>query len=316
MKEKLVVIVGPTAVGKTKTSIELAKAIDGEIISGDSMQIYRGLDIGTAKITEEEKEGIPHYLIDIKDPTESFSVAEFQKLARERITEINQRGKVPILVGGTGLYVRAVTHHYEFSEASRNSEMRDKLQRKSEVEGSDALHAELHKVDPERAKEIHPNNVQRVIRALEIYYTTGNVPSAEQGKNVGDEESLYQLALVGLTMNREHLYKRINERVDLMVQQGVINEARMLFEQDITNSLAAKAIGYKEFFPYLSGESTLEEAITLLKRDSRRYAKRQYTWFKNQMDVEWFSMDEDPFHKKFQEIQHFVEGKLEISENV
>lgn len=316
MKEKLVVIVGPTAVGKTKTSIELAKAIDGEIISGDSMQIYRGLDIGTAKITEEEKEGIPHYLIDIKDPTESFSVAEFQKLARERITEINQRGKVPILVGGTGLYVRAVTHHYEFSEASRNSEMRDKLQRKSEVEGSDALHAELHKVDPQRAKEIHPNNVQRVIRALEIYYTTGNVPSAEQGKNVGDEESLYQLALVGLTMNREHLYKRINERVDLMVQQGVINEARMLFEQDITNSLAAKAIGYKEFFPYLSGESTLEEAITLLKRDSRRYAKRQYTWFRNQMDVEWFSMEEDPFHKKFQEIQHFVEGKLEISENV
>ncbi|MGA4720170.1 tRNA (adenosine(37)-N6)-dimethylallyltransferase MiaA [Fictibacillus nanhaiensis] len=316
MKEKLVVIVGPTAVGKTKTSIELAKAIDGEIISGDSMQIYRGLDIGTAKITEEEKEGIPHYLIDIKDPTESFSVAEFQKLARERITEINQRGKVPILVGGTGLYVRAVTHHYEFSEASRNSEMRDKLQRKSEVEGSDALHAELHKVDPQRAKEIHPNNVQRVIRALEIYYTTGNVPSAEQGKNMGDEESLYQLALVGLTMNREHLYKRINERVDLMVQQGVINEARMLFEQDITNSLAAKAIGYKEFFPYLSGESTLEEAITLLKRDSRRYAKRQYTWFRNQMDVEWFSMEEDPFHKKFQEIQHFVEGKLEISENV
>lgn len=316
MKEKLIVIVGPTAVGKTKTSIELAKAIDGEIISGDSMQIYRGLDIGTAKISEEEKEGIPHYLIDIKDPTESFSVAEFQKLARERISDINQRGKVPILVGGTGLYVRAVTHHYEFSEVSQNSEMRDELQRKSEIEGSEALHAELVKVDSKRAKEIHPNNVQRVIRALEIFYTTGNVPSAEQGKNVGDEESLYQLALVGLTMNRERLYERINERVDLMVQQGVINEARMLFEQDITNSLAAKAIGYKEFFPYLSGESTLEEAITLLKRDSRRYAKRQYTWFRNQMDVEWFSMDEDPFHKKFQEIQHFVEGKLEISENV
>ncbi|WP_137789598.1 tRNA (adenosine(37)-N6)-dimethylallyltransferase MiaA [Bacillus sp. E(2018)] len=316
MKEKLVVIVGPTAVGKTKTSIELAKAIDGEIISGDSMQIYRGLDIGTAKITEEEKEGIPHYLIDIKDPTESFSVAEFQKLARERLSEINQRGKVPIIVGGTGLYVRAVTHHYEFSEASRNNQLREKLQRKSEIEGSDALHAELLKVDPQRAEEIHPNNVQRVIRALEIYYSTGNAPSLEQGKNGSNEESLYQLALIGLTMERELLYKRINERVDLMVQHGVLDEARMLFEQDITNSLAAKAIGYKEFFPYLSGESTLEEAITLLKRDSRRYAKRQYTWFRNQMDVEWFNMDKDPFHKKFQEIQYFVEGKLEISENV
>ncbi|MBH0155968.1 tRNA (adenosine(37)-N6)-dimethylallyltransferase MiaA [Fictibacillus sp. 5RED26] len=316
MKDKLVVIVGPTAVGKTRTSIELAKAIDGEIISGDSMQIYRGLDIGTAKITEEEKEGIPHYLIDIKDPKEAFSVAEFQKLARERISDINRRGKIPIIVGGTGLYVRAVTHHYEFSDANRNNEMRNELQKKAEIEGPEALHAELLEVDPERAKEIHPNNVQRVIRALEIYYTTGNAPSIEQGKKKSDEESLYQLALVGLTMDREHLYKRINERVDLMVQQGVLNEAKMLFEQDITNSLAAKAIGYKEFFPYLSGESTLEEAITLLKRDSRRYAKRQFTWFRNQMDVEWFSMDEDPFHKKFQEIQHFVEGKLEISENV
>ncbi|MED1865632.1 tRNA (adenosine(37)-N6)-dimethylallyltransferase MiaA [Fictibacillus nanhaiensis] len=315
MKEKLVVIIGPTAVGKTKTSIELAKRLDGEIISGDSMQIYRGLDIGTAKITEEEKEGIPHYLIDIKDPKEAFSVAEFQKLARERISEINQRGKVPIIVGGTGLYVRAVTHHYEFSEANRNNEMRDELQKKAEIEGSEVLHAELLKVDPKRAKEIHPNNVQRVIRALEIYYTTGNAPSAEQGKK-SEEESLYQLALVGLTMDRERLYKRINDRVDLMVQQGVLNEAKMLFEQNITNSLAAKAIGYKEFFPYFSGESTLEEAITLLKRDSRRYAKRQFTWFHNQMDVEWFRMDEDPFHKKFQEIQHFVEGKLEISENV
>ncbi|MFG6495293.1 tRNA (adenosine(37)-N6)-dimethylallyltransferase MiaA [Fictibacillus sp. UD] len=316
MKEKLVVIVGPTAVGKTKTSIELAKAINGEIISGDSMQVYKGLDIGTAKITEEEKEGIPHYLIDIKDPSEPFSVAEFQVLARERISEINKRGKIPIIVGGTGLYIRAVTHHYEFSEATKNIEVRNQLQKKADTEGRDALYAELLKIDPERAKEIHPNNVQRVIRALEIFYETGNAPSTQQGNRKNEYESLYQLALVGLTMDRERLYERIDERVDLMVQQGVIEEAKMLFQQDITNSLAAKAIGYKEFFPYLSGESTLEESITLLKRDSRRYAKRQFTWFRNQMDVEWFSMDEASFHKKFTEIRHFVEGKLKISENV
>ena len=316
MKEKLVVIVGPTAVGKTKTSIELAKAINGEIISGDSMQVYKGLDIGTAKVTADEKEGIPHYLIDIKDPIEPFSAAEFQQLARERITEINQRGKVPIIVGGTGLYIRAVTHHYQFSEAANNSEIRNQLQRKAEIEGADSLHEELKRVDPVRAQEIHPNNVQRVIRALEIYYETGNVPSNKQKKMEQERESLYQLAIVGLTMNRELLYKRIDERVDLMVKQGVLEEAKMLYSQDITDSLAAKAIGYKEFFPYLSGESSLEDAVQLLKRNSRRYAKRQFTWFRNQMNVEWFSMDEGPFSKKFIEIRQFVEGKLEISENV
>lgn len=316
MKEKLVVIVGPTAVGKTKTSIELAKAINGEIISGDSMQVYKGLDIGTAKVTEDEKEGIPHYLIDIKDPIEPFSAAEFQQLARERITEINQRGKVPIIVGGTGLYIRAVTHHYQFSEAANNSEIRNQLQRKAEIEGADSLHDELKRVDPVRAQEIHPNNVQRVIRALEIYYETGNVPSNEQKKMEQERESLYQLAIVGLTMNRELLYERIDERVDLMVKQGVLEEAKMLYSQDITDSLAAKAIGYKEFFPYLSGESSLEDAVQLLKRNSRRYAKRQFTWFRNQMNVEWFSMDEGPFSKKFIEIRQFIEGKLKISENV
>lgn len=316
MKEKLVVIVGPTAVGKTRTSIELAKAINGEIISGDSMQVYKGLDIGTAKVTEDEKEGIPHYLIDIKEPIEPFSAAEFQQLARERITEINQRGKVPIIVGGTGLYIRAVTHHYQFSEAANNSEIRNQLQRKAEIEGADSLHDELKRVDPVRAQEIHPNNVQRVIRALEIYYETGNVPSNEQKKMEQERESLYQLAIVGLTMNRELLYERIDERVDLMVKQGVLEEAKMLYSQDITDSLAAKAIGYKEFFPYLSGESSLEDAVQLLKRNSRRYAKRQFTWFRNQMNVEWFSMDEGPFSKKFIEIRQFVEGKLKISENV
>jgi tRNA dimethylallyltransferase len=316
MKEKLVVIVGPTAVGKTKTSIELAKAINGEIISGDSMQVYRGLDVGTAKITEDEKEEIPHYMIDIKDPSESFSVAEFQEKAKELISDINNRGKIPIIVGGTGLYIRSVTHHYEFSEANKNSEIRDKLQRKAEVESPEALHEELKSIDPVRADEIHPNNVHRVIRALEIFYETGNIPSDEQRNMQGRNESPYNLALIGLTMDREHLYQRINKRVDLMVQSGVIEEAKWLLKQDISNSLAAKAIGYKELFPYLLGESTFEEAVALLKRNSRRYAKRQFTWFKNQMDVEWFSMDEDSFEKKFKEIRHFVEGKLEISENV
>lgn len=316
MKEKLVVIVGPTAVGKTKTSIELAKAINGEIISGDSMQIYRGLDVGTAKITEEEKEGIPHHLIDIKHPSEPFSVAEFQKMAQKLITEINNKGKIPIIVGGTGLYIRAVTHHYEFSEAKRNSELRDRLQEKALNLGPDALHAELKSLDPVRAADIHPNNVQRVIRALEIYYETGNIPSIEQRNMKGTDEPSYNLALVGLTMDRELLYRRINERVDIMIEQGVIEEAKWLLTMDVSNSLAAKAIGYKELFPYLIGETTLEAAVALLKRNSRRYAKRQFTWFYNQMDVEWFSMDEAPFHKKFIEIRQFVEGKLDLSENV
>ncbi|RZT22855.1 tRNA (adenosine(37)-N6)-dimethylallyltransferase MiaA [Fictibacillus sp. BK138] len=316
MKEKLVVIVGPTAVGKTKTSVELAKAINGEIISGDSMQVYRGLDIGTAKITEDEMEGIPHYMIDIKDPSEPFSVAEFQEKAKELISMINNKGKIPIIVGGTGLYIRSVTHHYEFSEANKNNKIRDNLQKKAESEGPDALHSELMSIDPVRAADIHPNNVHRVIRALEIYYETGSIPSKEQ-KNMQDkEESTYNLALVGLTMEREKLYQRINARVDLMIKSGVIEEAEWLLQQDITNSLAAKAIGYKELFPYLTGEISLEESIELLKRNSRRYAKRQFTWFNNQMDVQWFSMDESSFQKKFIEIRHFVEGKLDISENV
>ncbi|MBY6036008.1 tRNA (adenosine(37)-N6)-dimethylallyltransferase MiaA [Fictibacillus nanhaiensis] len=313
MREKLVVIVGPTAVGKTKTSIELAKAINGEIISGDSMQVYQGLDIGTAKITEEEKQGIPHHLINIKHPSEPFSVAEFQTRAKELISEINQRGKIPIIVGGTGLYIRAVTHHYDFSEAKRNSELREQLQKRADDEGSEALHRELRLVDPVRAAEIHPNNVPRVIRALEIYHETGNIPSNEQKNVAGVEESDYNLALVGLTMNRERLYERINTRVDLMMEHGVLEEAKWLLTMDVEKSLAAKAIGYKELFPYLLGECTLEEAVSLLKRNSRRYAKRQFTWFYNQMDVTWFSMDEGPFQKKFKEIHHFVEGKLKIS---
>jgi tRNA dimethylallyltransferase len=316
MKEKLVVIVGPTAVGKTKTSIELAKAIDGEIISGDSMQIYSGLDIGTAKVTEEEKEGIPHHLIDIKHPSEPFSVAEFQDKAQELITRINQKGKIPIIVGGTGLYIRAVTHRYEFSEAKKNVELRTQLQKKADEFGPAFLHQELRALDSDRAEEIHPNNVQRVIRALEIYYETGKIPSVEQKNKTHDTESQYQLALVGLTMERETLYRRIDQRVDAMVNAGLIEEARWLLTMDLTNSLAAKAIGYKELFPYIQGEASLEESVSLLKRNSRRYAKRQFTWFYNQMDVEWYKMDAEPFNKIFKEIHHFVEGKLEINENV
>jgi tRNA dimethylallyltransferase len=311
MKDKLVVIVGPTAVGKTKTSVELAKAINGEIISGDSMQIYKGLDIGTAKVTEIERDGIPHHLIDIKHPTEPYSVAEFQENAGKLIREINEKGKIPIIAGGTGLYIRAVTHQYEFSAASQNIELRERLQKKADEYGSEALHDELKSIDPNRASEIHPNNVHRVIRALEIYYETGKFPSKEQNR-MGNE-SIYDLALVGLTMDRPLLYDRINERVDLMIKQGLLDEAKWLLSMDISNSLAAKAIGYKELFPYLLGKCSYDEALETLKRNSRRYAKRQFTWFMNQMDVEWFTMDTASFEKKFEEILHFVEGKLKNS---
>ncbi|MFC0188811.1 tRNA (adenosine(37)-N6)-dimethylallyltransferase MiaA [Fictibacillus aquaticus] len=305
MKEKLIVVAGPTAVGKTKTSVELAKALNGEVISGDSMQIYRKLDIGTAKITKQEMEGIPHHLIDIKDPHESFSAAEFQTRASKLITEINGRGKVPIIAGGTGLYIRAVTHGYEFNSSGSNPEMRKQFEKAAEEQGGEHLHRLLIERNPVAASQIHPNNVRRVIRALEISYAG----TADEGgtKNAGTP---YELAMVGLEMERSRLYERINERVDLMFKQGLLKEAKWLFDQHIEGSQSVLAIGYKELFPYFRQEMTLDEAAELLKRNSRRYAKRQLTWFKNQTDATWFDMGEKPFHEKFNEILYFVEGEI------
>ncbi|WP_419888397.1 tRNA (adenosine(37)-N6)-dimethylallyltransferase MiaA [Neobacillus niacini] len=313
-KQKLLVIIGPTAVGKTKLSIELAKRYNGEIISGDSMQIYRSMDIGTAKIKPEEMEGIPHHLIDIKDPDESFSVAEFQQLVRERISDIASKGKLPIIVGGTGLYIQSVIYDYQFSEAPADEAFRLQLEERAKEIGNVALHEELTKVDPESASQIHPNNVRRVIRALEIFHCTGKIMSDYQNNQQPD--LLYETALIGLTMEREKLYERINMRVDIMIVEGLLDEVSMLYKHGLRDCQSIQAIGYKEIYDYLDGKVSVEIAVENLKQNSRRYAKRQLTWFRNKMEVKWFDMtDVVNLSKKITEISHYVEGNLQVKSN-
>jgi len=308
--QKLIVIVGPTAVGKTKLSIEIAKRFNGEIISGDSMQVYKGMDIGTAKITAEEMDGIPHHLIDIKEPEEAFSVAEFQKLVREKINNIAERHVTPIIVGGTGLYIQAVLYDYQFSDSLSNHSQLE-LQGKDPLE----LHKKLESIDPEGAKKIHPNNVRRVMRALEIYENTGKTMTEMQSEQ--QSSILYDTALIGLTMDRDILYERINKRVDIMMEEGLLNEVERLYKGGISrNAQSVKAIGYKEIYDYLDGNISLDEAIVQLKKNSRNYAKRQLTWFRNKMDVTWFDLTEEREHlKKTTEIIDFIAGKLQKKSN-
>ncbi|WP_412759085.1 tRNA (adenosine(37)-N6)-dimethylallyltransferase MiaA [Neobacillus cucumis] len=312
--QKLLVIIGPTAVGKTNLSIEMAKRYNGEIISGDSMQIYRGMDIGTAKITKEEMQGIPHHLIDIKDPEENFSVAEFQLLVRAKINEIAKRGKFPIIVGGTGLYVQSVIYDYQFSDVPGDETLRKELEERAKGIGNEALYKELQKIDPESATQIHPNNVRRVIRALEIFQMTGKTMKEFQSNQQPD--LLYETALVGLTMDREMLYDRINRRVDLMIEQGLLDEVKSLFQKGLRECQSIHAIGYKEIYDFLDGKMTWDDAVEQLKQNSRRYAKRQMTWFRNKMDVQWFDMtDVNNLSKKIGEISQYVEGKLQVKSN-
>jgi tRNA dimethylallyltransferase len=310
----LIVLIGPTAVGKTKLSIELAKRFNGEIISGDSMQIYKSMDIGTAKVTKEEMEGIPHHLIDIKEPYESFSTAEFQELVRTKIDEISSRGRVPMIVGGTGLYIQSVIYDYHFTDAPSDPSFRNKLEKEAEEHGPDFLHERLKAEDPESASRIHPNNVRRVIRALEIIHCTGKT-AAELQENQSPE-LLYDTAIIGLTMDRELLYKRINLRVDLMLAQGLLEEVKYFYDQGLKECQSIQAIGYKELYDYFAGKINFEAAVENLKQNSRRYAKRQLTWFRNKMNVEWFDMSvSNDAEKKFAEISKFIEGKLEIKAN-
>ncbi|MDQ0337353.1 tRNA dimethylallyltransferase [Caldalkalibacillus uzonensis] len=310
-KYRLLAIVGPTAVGKTRLSIELAKALKGEIISGDSMQVYKGMDIGTAKITEEEKEGIPHYLIDILEPDEDFSVSQFQSLTKSCIKEINERGRIPILVGGTGLYVQAVTHDFHFAE-EYDPGLRENWERFLAEHGKEALHKELQKRDPSYAKELHPNNTRRVIRALEIIETTGQ--SMAHYQQDWHRLSPYDLIMIGLTMQREKLYERINQRVDNMIAQGLVEEVRQLLNRGVPRrSTAMQAIGYKEIVRYLEDELTLDEAVELIKRNTRRYAKRQLTWFRRMDEIRWFEViDHHQFPALVKNIIHYVAGKWQM----
>ncbi|MEI5906770.1 tRNA (adenosine(37)-N6)-dimethylallyltransferase MiaA [Bacillus spongiae] len=307
-KQKVIVLIGPTAVGKTALSIQLAKKFNGEIISGDSMQIYREMDIGTAKISPQEMEGIPHHLIDIKDPDEEFSVAEFQKQVRAKIKEITSRGKLPMIVGGTGLYIQSVLYDYHFTESEGDAGFRREMEQRIEKEGIQIVYDELRKIDAKSAENIHPNNTRRVIRALEIYHTTGKTMAQYQADQ--QKELLYNTTIIGLTMDREQLYSRINQRVDIMMEQGLFEEVKKLYDQGLNNVQSIQAIGYKELYRYFEGNSTIEEAVLSLKQNSRRYAKRQLTWFRNKMNVHWFDVTDMSELEKIEQISQFVAGKL------
>lgn len=301
MKKTVVAIVGPTAVGKTKLSIKMAKKFSGEIISGDSMQVYQGMDIGTAKINAQDMQGIPHYMIDIKKPDEDFSVVDFQTSVQTYIETITAKQKLPIIVGGSGLYIQAALYNYNFAEQKRDPNYTYVLEQRIKQEGVMPVYNELKKVDPKQAANIHPNNHRRVIRALEIYETTGKTMT-EHHNAQQQKESIYHPVFVGLEMKRDLLYKRINSRVDDMMEQGLLEEVRSLYDRGYKNCQSMKGIGYKEFIPYFEGEQGLEECIHYLKRNSRRYAKRQYTWFKNKLNITWYSVEPDTISETFEKI--------------
>lgn len=285
--QTLVILTGPTAVGKTALSIALAKAIGGEIVSADSMQVYRHMDIGSAKITTEEMAGVPHHLIDVLEPTEAFNVVIFQKLAKEAMAGIYERGHIPILVGGTGFYIQAVLYDIDFTENDEDTSLRRKLEAFAEREGVEALYERLKAVDPAACESIHAHNVKRVIRALEFYEKTGQPISAHnevQRQNV----SPYRFAYFVLNDRREEIYSRIELRVEQMVAAGLVEEVQRLKEMGCTKDMVSmQGLGYKEILRYLEGELTLEEAIYLIKRDTRHFAKRQLTWFRREKEVIW-----------------------------
>ncbi|WP_333870448.1 tRNA (adenosine(37)-N6)-dimethylallyltransferase MiaA [Desulforamulus putei] len=287
----LVVIVGPTASGKTDVAIELAKMVKGEVISADSMLVYRGMDIGTAKPTPTEMQGIPHHLIDIVDPDEEFSVAMFQTAAEKLIVEITDRGNLPLLVGGTGLYVRSVIDHYDFTPAPRDKKLRERLKQQAATLGNEEMHRRLAAVDPASAARLHPNDIRRVIRALEVYYQTGK-PISEYQYTQTNTAPKYRLKMFGLTMDRQLLYRRIEQRVDLMLQRGLVEEVRQLMQRYDTWGTALQGLGYKEIIAYLKGECTLAEAVEILKRNTRRFAKRQLTWFRADKRIHWLNMQD------------------------
>lgn len=288
MKEKIPVLVGPTASGKTAASIALAHLMDAEIISADSMQIYKHMDVGTAKPTAEEMDGVPHHLIDCVEPDVDYSVACFKADALAAIDGIRRRGRVPLIVGGTGLYINALTLPWIADGPTGSIAVRRKLEQEWEEQGSAALYARLQAVDPASAEAIHPNNVKRVIRALEIYEATGK-PKSQWDGEAAQEELPYDYVLMGITMDRERLYQRIDLRVDQMLAEGLMDEMKGLLARGYGPELTAmKAIGYKELMPVLAGEESLEEGVRILKRDTRHFAKRQLTWFRRDERIRWF----------------------------
>lgn len=307
MKQPLIIIGGPTACGKTAMSILLAKKIDGEIISADSMQVYRGMDIGTAKVTKEEADGVPHHLIDILEPDEPYNVMVFQQKAKQAIQEISARGKIPIVVGGTGFYINALLYDNAFTETQGDDSFRQACYAQAQAEGADVLYQKLLSIDPEYAKTTHANNVKRVTRALEYYHLTGEKFSAHNAAQK-QKESPYQSAVILLTMQREKLYARIEQRVDLMMQQGLEQEVKGLLDKGYDGSLVSmQGLGYKEFLPYFAGEISLQQAVETLKTSTRHFAKRQLTWFRRQIDGLWIDLSQTNAETALEEMLSYLQ---------
>nr|WP_238192146.1 tRNA (adenosine(37)-N6)-dimethylallyltransferase MiaA [Paenibacillus sp. L3-i20] len=308
-KQPLLVLIGPTAVGKTALSLNLAKTWDAEIISGDSMQVYKGMDIGTAKIGENERDNIPHHLIDICEPEAAYSAADFQTGATEAIRDIAARGKLPFIVGGTGLYVESLCYNFQFAENGSDEAFRAEMEAYALEHGAEALHAKLAAIDPPAAERLHPNDQRRVIRALEVHHMTGQTFSEQQAGQ--KKESPYELCIIGLTMDRAELYRRIELRIDLMLQEGLVAEVEQLLKHDLApNSVPMQALGYKEIAAYLRGECSYEAAVERLKRDTRRFAKRQLSWFRHMKDIHWFDTSEN-FHNNLSAIHGIIAGKFQ-----
>lgn len=286
----LIILTGPTAVGKTALSIRLAKAVGGGIISADSMQVYRHMDIGSAKVTKEEMDGIPHYLIDVLEPDEEFNVTVFQKMAKEAVEKIYSHGKIPIVAGGTGFYIQALLYDIDFTENGEDTSIREELEKLGEEMGAEYLHDKLREIDPASAMEIHPNNRKRVIRAIEYYRQTGERIS-EHNRRERQKDSPYDFLYYVVNTDRERLYEQIDRRVDQMMEQGLLEEVKSLKDRGCTrNMVSMQGLGYKEILDYLQGIGTLEEAVSILKRDTRHFAKRQITWFKRERDVKWLNL--------------------------
>ncbi len=308
-KLPLVVICGPTATGKTDTAVQVAKRLRGEIVSADSMLVYRGMDIGTAKPTAVQMCGIPHYLIDIAEPDQEYNAALFQVQARAVIKGILKRKKLPLLVGGTGLYIRAVIDNYDFSSSSGSELYRKELQNEAADHGSAQLHQRLQEVDPGAAAKLHPNDTRRIIRALEVYKHTGR-PISTFHKIDQPGRPIYELLMFGLTSDREILYQRIEQRVDQMINSGLVEEVQRLLNRGFTPELSSmRGLGYKEIEMYLAGRLSLVQAVDILKRNTRRYAKRQMTWFRRDKRIRWLDPDrEDVAETIILEINRFIEG--------
>lgn len=308
---RLIVIIGPTAVGKTKISIDLAKRLDTQIISGDSMLVYRGMDIGTAKPNMMEREGIVHHLIDILDPDQEFNVVDFQQYAQKLITVINNDNRIPILAGGTGLYVRALLEGYQFNQAPSDEKLRQKLTGLARQYGNQYLHNLLHQVQPLTAARLHPNDQRRIIRALEVYYLSGETISHEK---TATNELLFDAVVIGLTMERAALYERINRRVDQMIEQGLVDEVAGLLQQGVPPSCQAmQGIGYKEIVEYLLADQDLVTATDHLKQATRNFAKRQLTFYRRMPYITWYNVDDfEEYNNLLETIYNGIAGKFGV----